>query len=366
MSAPASAPSPPAGLLAELTHRCPLQCAYCSNPLELEKPKNELSTAEWCDLFDQAAALGVLQIHLSGGEPTARRDIVELVAHASAKGLYCNLITSGVGLKNGLLAALKNAGLTHVQVSVQDADFENGDRLAGYPGAHAQKEALAAEVKRLGLSLTLNAPIHRLNIARVGEAIALAMRWGAHRIEVANVQYYGWGLANRARLMPSKDQVKTMIQTVRAERERLAGQLEFDVVMPDYYASRPKACMGGWGQRIITVAPNGTVLPCHAAQTLPGILGENIRTKPLREIWSHGADFTLYRGTEWMKEPCRSCEMKEVDWGGCRCQAMALLQDAAATDPACRKSPDHALLLALVEAEAATPDAPLRMRRPGG
>jgi pyrroloquinoline quinone biosynthesis protein E len=359
-------PPPPVGLLAELTHRCPLQCAYCSNPIALEKPKNELTTAQWCDLFDQAAALGVLQIHLSGGEPTARRDIVELVAHATGKGLYCNLITSGVGLRKGLMAELKNAGLRHVQVSVQDADFENGDILAGYPGAHVQKAALAQELKRLGLSLTLNAPVHRLNIARVGDAIALALTWGAHRIEVANVQYYGWGLANRARLMPTRDQVKAMIQTVRDARERLAGQLEFDVVMPDYYASRPKACMGGWGQRIITVAPNGTVLPCHAAQTLPGIAGENIRDTSLAALWSDGADFNLFRGTSWMKGPCQGCENAEVDWGGCRCQAMALLGDASATDPACRKSPDHAMMMALVEAESLTPEAPLRMRRPGG
>ncbi len=357
---------PPAGLLAELTHRCPLQCAYCSNPLVLEKPKNELSSAQWCDLFDQAAALGVLQIHLSGGEPTARRDIVQLVAHAAGRGLYCNLITSGVGLRTGLLAELKAVGLAHVQVSVQDADFDRGDRLAGYPGAHAQKAALAAEVKRLGMSLTLNAPVHRLNILRVGEAIALAVQWGAHRIEVANVQYYGWGLANRAQLMPSKDQVRAMIATVKAERERLAGILEFDVVMPDYHASRPKACMGGWGQRIITVTPNGTVLPCHAAQTLPGIIGENIRARALAEIWYEGADFNLYRGTQWMQEPCRSCELKAVDWGGCRCQAMALLGDAAATDPACRKSPHHAVLLEVVEAESRQPDSGLRMRRPGG
>lgn len=361
-----SALPPPAGLLAELTHRCPLQCAYCSNPIALEKPKNELSTAQWCDLFDQAADLGVLQIHLSGGEPTARRDIVELVAHATRRGLYCNLITSGVGLKKGLLAELKNVGLTHVQVSVQDADFTNGDKLAGYPGAHAQKAALAAEVKRLGMSLTLNAPIHRLNIARVGEAIALAVEWGAHRIEVANVQYYGWGLANRAHLMPSKDQVRAMIHLVKAERERLAGTLEFDVVMPDYYASRPKACMGGWGQRIITVAPDGTVMPCHAAMTIPGMAGDKITAKPLREIWVEGADFNRYRGTAWMKEPCASCELKEVDWGGCRCQALALLGDADATDPACKKSPDHAMLLDLVEREASSGEAPLRMRRPGG
>lgn len=357
---------PPVGLLAELTHRCPLQCAYCSNPINLEKPKNELSTQEWCDVFEQAAALGVLQLHLSGGEPTARRDIVELVAHATKQGLYCNLITSGVGLRKGLMREMQAAGLRHVQVSVQDADFANGDVLAGYAGAHRQKVALAAEIRDLGLSLTLNAPIHRLNIARVGEAIALALAWGAHRIEVANVQYYGWGLANRAQLMPTRAQVQAMLATVKAARERLQGQLEFDVVMPDYYAARPKACMGGWGQRIITIAPNGTVLPCHAAQTLPGITGETIRARPLADIWYEGADFNLYRGTGWMQEPCRSCESREVDWGGCRCQAMALLHDPAATDPACRKSLDHAMMLALVEAETRHADAPLRMRRPGG
>jgi pyrroloquinoline quinone biosynthesis protein E len=357
---------PPGGLLAELTHRCPLQCAYCSNPLELEKPKNELSTAQWCELFDQAADLGVLQLHLSGGEPTARRDIVELVAHAERRGLYCNLITSGVGLRKGLMAELAAAGLGHVQVSIQDADFARGDRFAGYEGAHAQKEALAAEVRRLGLSLTLNVPVHRLNIDRVGASIALAQAWGAHRVEIANVQYYGWGLANRPQLQPRREQVRAMLDVVRAERERLAGRLEFDLVLPDYHASRPKACMGGWGRKIITVSPDGTVLPCHAARTIPGIVGQNVREHRLRDIWYGGIDFERFRGTGWMKEPCASCEHREADWGGCRCQAMALLGDALATDPVCRKSPDHGLMQALVEADLAAADRPLRMRRPGG
>ena len=343
---------PPLGLLAELTHRCPLRCPYCSNPVELDRRSTELDTATWRRVFDEAARLGVLQVHLSGGEPTARRDIVELVSHCAALGLYTNLITSGIGVARERLEALAAAGLDHVQLSVQAADAGTADRVAGLEGAHVQKLALAAEIRRIGLPLTVNAVVHRANIDQVPILIDLAVRLGAKRIEIAHAQYYGWALRNRAALMPKRAQVEAAMRAVEEARERLKGVLVIDAVVPDYYARYPKPCMGGWGRQSLNVTPSGKVLPCHAAETIPGLEFWNVREHGLAEIWARSPAFAAFRGTGWMPEPCRSCERRERDWGGCRCQALALAGDAAATDPACHLSPFHAHILALAERDA--------------
>lgn len=362
MSSAADIPAP-VGLLAELTHRCPLQCAYCSNPLELEKAAAELSTDQWRDALSQAAALGVLQLHLSGGEPTVRRDLEALVAHAAALGLYTNLITSAYGVSRERMAALAAAGLDHVQISIQDADASNADRIAGTNGAHARKLALARDVRDLELALTINAPVHRQNIDNLEHIVALAHSLDAARLEIANVQYYGWALANRRALLPSRDQVRRSLEVVKAARERLWGVMAIDYVPPDYYARRPKACMGGWGRRIISVTPSGKVLPCHAAETIPGLSFDNINGRPLADIWRSSAAFNAYRGTAWMKEPCRSCELREVDWGGCRCQALAMTGDAANADPVCAMSVHRGIITAAADAEPAAPAPDFIYRR---
>lgn len=343
----------PIGLLAELTHRCPLQCPYCSNPLQLERAGNELATEDWLRVLDQAADLGVLQLHLSGGEPTLRRDLEQLVARATARGLYSNLITSAYAVTRDRLAALASVGLDHVQISIQDAAAANADRIAGAAGAHERKLALAGHARELGLALTINAPVHRQNIDNLPAIIALAAAVGAQRLEVANVQYYGWALANRAALLPTKAQVLRSVEVAEAARERLKGVLAIDYVAPDYYARRPKACMGGWGRSIINVTPIGKVLPCHAAETIAALTFENVRDRTLADIWRNSSAFNAYRGTAWMQEPCRSCELKDVDWGGCRCQALAMTGDAANADPVCAKSKHRALVAAWAEAEAA-------------
>jgi pyrroloquinoline quinone biosynthesis protein E len=354
----------PLGLLAELTHRCPLQCPYCSNPLALEGASGELTTAEWQDVLRQAAQLGVLQLHLSGGEPTVRRDLEEIVATAADAGLYTNLITAGVLLSRARLEELAARGLEHVQLSIQDVDPANADRIAHYQGGHARKRQLAHWVRELGLALTINAPVHRQNLDRLAEIIDFAVDMGAGRLEVAHVQYYGWALENRAALMPTRAQVRRSMDIVQEARERLKGILVIDFVVPDYYATWPKPCMGGWGRGIVNVTPSGKVLPCHAAETIPGLVFDNVRDKPLAEIWLRGQAFQQFRGTDWMMEPCRSCERREIDWGGCRCQAFALAGDARAADPACAKSERHADLIALAEREAAAAPPAFVYRRP--
>jgi pyrroloquinoline quinone biosynthesis protein E len=336
--------NPPLALLAELTHRCPLGCPYCSNPLALERSSTELDTASWGRVMTEAAALGVLQVHFSGGEPLARRDLVEIVADAAAAGLYGNLITSGIGLDRARMMALKQAGLEHVQLSIQDSEMAMGDRVAHRTGAQIEKRRAAGIVREAGLPLTINAVVHRQNLARLEEMIALAVELGAERLEVAHVQYYGWALRNRAALLPSRDQLAAATATVEAARVQLAGTLVIDYVVPDYYAHRPKACMGGWGRQFLNVSPAGRVLPCHAAETLPGLQFPTVAEASLSEIWYGSAAFARFRGTDWMPEPCRSCDRREIDWGGCRCQAFALTGDAARTDPACALSPNHTLM----------------------
>ena len=325
---------PPLALLAELTHRCPLRCPYCSNPLELARASAELDTASWSRVFTEAATLGVLQVHFSGGEPLVRRDLVELVGDAAKAGLYVNLITSGIRLDGDRMARLVDAGLEHVQLSLQDSDPASGDRIAGLAGAQQAKHQVAGLVREAGLPLTVNAVVHRQNLKHLENIIGLAVTLGADRLEVAHVQYYGWALANRAALLPSRRQLDIATATVEAARARLAGRLIIDYVPPDYHAQRPKACMGGWGRRFLSVTPSGKVLPCHAAETLPGLRFPTVGEEAsLADIWYHSAAFARFRGTAWMDEPCRSCERREIDWGGCRCQSFALTGDACAHRP---------------------------------
>jgi pyrroloquinoline quinone biosynthesis protein E len=331
----------PIGLLAELTHRCPLGCPYCSNPLALTPRVDELDTETWARVFREAAALGVLQVHLSGGEPAARRDLEEITKAAHDAGLYTNLITSAVGITNERLAALADGGLDHVQISIQDSGAETADHIAGYDGAYARKLALAAEVVRLKLPLTVNAVIHRANIDRVADMVELALSLGASRVEIAHVQYYGWALKNRAALMPSREQVERAVAVVETLRKQHHGRIVIDAVVPDYYARFPKPCVGGWGRRSLNVAPDGIVLPCHAAQVIPGLAFWSVRDHPLADIWQHSPAFNAFRGGAWMKQPCASCPQREKDFGGCRCQAFMLTGDAAATDPVCHLSPRH-------------------------
>jgi len=348
-----SAPEPPLALLAELTHRCPLQCPYCSNPLALERAASELDTATWCRVFDEAAALGILQVHFSGGEPAARKDLEALVAHAAERGLYTNLITSAVLLDAGRIEGLVKAGLNHVQISVQDHEPRGADRIGGYAGAHAKKLAVARLVRAAGLPLTLNAVMHRQNLDHLEAMIELAVSLGAARLEVAHTQYYGWGLRNRAALIPTRAQLERATEIITAARQRLKGRLVIDYVVPDYYARRPKSCMGGWARRFLNITPAGKVLPCHAAETIAELSFDSVTERPLAAIWRESPAFERFRGTSWMPEPCRSCDRREIDWGGCRCQALAIAGHADAVDPACEMSPLHERLAAIAAEESA-------------
>lgn len=338
--------APPLALLAEVTHRCPLQCPYCSNPLELERSSAEMGTEDWQRVLSEAEALGVLQVHFSGGEPTARRDLAALIRHAHGLGLYSNLITSGVLADERLLAAYVEAGLQHVQLSFQDAEAANADRIAGLEGAHAKKLRFAGFVRQAGLPLTLNLVVHRQNLVNLGRMIEMAEALNAVRIEVAHVQYYAWALVNRAAFLPSRAELDAATQLVEAARARLKGVMVIDYVVPDYHAVRPKSCMNGWGRQFINVMPSGTALPCHAAQILPGFTFPSVRDQSLADIWYRSDAFNRFRGTAWMPEPCQSCERRELDWGGCRCQAFQLTGDATRTDPVCAMAPDHELVTA--------------------
>ncbi len=355
--------SPPLALLAELTHRCPLQCPYCSNPINLERASRELTTAEWARAIDEAATMGVLQIHFSGGEPTVRPDLEELVRHAHDAGLYTNLITAGVLLDERRVKALADSGLDHVQLSFQDSEPAGGDRIGGFKGGHGRKIEVARWIRAAGLPLTLNLVVHRQNLHHLEDLIAMAVDLDAHRMEIAHVQYYGWAFRNRAALMPTREQLEAATATVAAARERLKGRVVIDYVVPDYYARRPKSCMGGWGRQFLNISPAGKVLPCHAAESVTTLGFDSVRQRPLADIWMNSDAFNRYRGTDWMPEPCRSCDRREIDWGGCRCQAFAILGDAGATDPACGLSPFHEELVRLAETDAAAAPPPFEYRR---
>jgi pyrroloquinoline quinone biosynthesis protein E len=331
----------PVALLAELTHRCPLGCPYCSNPLALDSREDELGSSVWKQVFSQAATLGVLHAHLSGGEPAARHDLALLVAHCAKAGLYTNLITSGIGLTWYRIKELADAGLDHAQLSIQDSDAPSADRIAGYKGAFARKQAVAEWITRAGLPLTVNAVIHRANIFRAGDMVRLAVALGARRVEIAHTQYYGWALANRAALLPTRAEAEAAITEVEALKTTLSGVIVIDHVIPDYHARYPKACMGGWAKRGLNITPSGKALPCHAAETIPDLDFWNVRDRSIEDIWTNSPAFNAFRGTDWMREPCRSCPRKTIDYGGCRCQALALTGDAREADPVCHLSPHH-------------------------
>lgn len=356
-----SAPRPYA-LLAEITYRCPLHCPYCSNPPQISNG-GELTTDEWLRVLSEAAQLGVLQVGFSGGEPLVRRDLPVLIHAAREAGLYTNLITSGIGLDEPRARELHEAGLDSAQLSFQSDDVDLADEIAG-TRAHARKLDAAKAIQAAGISLSLNFVIHRRNIDRLPQMIGLAETLGAGRVELANVQFYGWGFLNRAALLPTREQVHRARDIAEAAKARLAGKIDIFYVLPDYYELRPKPCLSGWGQRYLTVNPLGQVLPCPTAlSAIPDLPLENVRSKSLDWIWRESESFNQFRGTEWMPEPCRSCPERERDFGGCRCQAALLAGNAANTDPVCSLSPNRALIdRVLVEANSGSPTAPWQYR----
>jgi PqqA peptide cyclase len=352
----------PYTLVAELTYRCPLRCVYCSNPLDYDRHRDELDTETWVRVLGEAEELGVVQLNLTGGEPLVRDDLEVIVERARRLDLYTNLITSGVPLKRERLVRLRELGLDNVQISIQDTEAARAERIAGHP-SFERKLAVAQWVKELGFPLTLNTVLHRENLDHIEAVIALAERLGVDRLELANTQYLGWALPNRAALLPTRAQLAHAREVAAAARARLTGKMEVLFVTPDYYTDLPKACMDGWGRRFIVLTPTGLVLPCHAAHTIPGLTFDSVRDRSLADIWASSAGFNAFRGEEWMAEPCRSCDRRTLDFGGCRCQAYHLTGDAAATDPTCKLSPDHALIQAArEEAETAAGAAPLIYR----
>jgi pyrroloquinoline quinone biosynthesis protein E len=337
----------PYALLAEITYRCPLHCPYCSNPMQARN-NGELTTDEWNRVIREAAAVGVLQIGFSGGEPVVRRDLADLVRAAREANLYTNLITSGVGLDDERVRALRNAGLDSVQLSFQSDDADLSDEIAG-ARAHQPKLDAATKIRAAGIPLSLNFVIHRRNIDRLPQMIELAETLGAERVELANVQFYGWAFLNRAALLPTRNQVIRAREIATAAKARLAGRIDIFYVLPDYYETRPKPCLNGWGQRYLTVNPIGDVLPCPTASSaIPDLRFENVRESALDWIWRESESFNRFRGTEWMPEPCRSCPQKEIDFGGCRCQAALLTGNAANTDPICEFSPNRTVVDAVL------------------
>jgi pyrroloquinoline quinone biosynthesis protein E len=346
----------PLALIVEVTHRCPLHCVYCSNPVEMQARENELSTEVWDRVFGEAAKLGVLQLHLTGGEPTARGDIVELIRSGRTRQLYVNLITSGIGLTAPKLQAYCDAGLDHIQLSFQDSEEAPANEYAGTQ-AHALKLAAARLIKSFPLAFTLNIVIHRQNVDRLPAMIALGESLGVDRLEIAHVQYYGWAFKNRAALLPTPEQVKQSMDTIYAAQARLKDRIRIDFAIPDYFAKFPKPCMGGWGQKSMLIDPAGRVLPCHSAMVLPDMVFENVREQSLEAIWDRSDAFERFRGEAWMKAPCAGCDRRAQDFGGCRCQAFLLTGQAANADPVCSLSPAKAEIDALV-AQAAAEDAP--------
>jgi pyrroloquinoline quinone biosynthesis protein E len=360
-AARANGPSPglPLGLLAELTHRCPLHCPYCSNPLELTAAAGELPTSTWLDILGQARAMGVLQVHLSGGEPLLRRDVEPLAAGARGRGMYVNLVTSGVGLSDRRARALADVGVDHVQLSMQGADAVAADVVAGAK-THQRKLQAAAAVRAAGMVLTINIVLHRRNATDIEAVAELAASLEADRLELAHAQFYGWALRNRASLLPSESQVRRSEAMVRAARAHYP-HMAIIYVASDYYEKTPKPCMNGWGSRQLTITPDGTVLPCPAATVIRDLNPPNIADAPLAHIWAESSAFIRFRGTSWLPEPCHSCPARDADFGGCRCQAYQLLGDAGATDPVCQYSPARSTVDAAI-ATASEPHRPLIYR----
>jgi pyrroloquinoline quinone biosynthesis protein E len=329
----------PYNLVAELSYRCPLRCPYCSNPIDFASRREGLTAGDWGRVFREAAALGVVHVGLTGGEPAVRRDLEDIVREASDASLYTLLVTSGVGVEPGRLDRLVEAGLRSVQLSFQDAAADRSDRIAG-TGCWEAKRDLAAAVRARGLPLVLNVVLHRHNLDHIDAVLALARELDADRLELANTQYHGWAFRNRAALMPTREQLDRAAAAVRDARRR-HRRPELVYVLPDYHADRPKPCMGGWGRTAVVVTPDGRVQPCHEAHTLPGLEFWNVADRSLAACWADAPGMNAFRGLDWMEEPCRSCPERERDFGGCRCQAFRLAGEAAATDPACRLSPHH-------------------------
>ena len=356
----------PISILCELTHRCPLQCPYCSNPEQLERAADELSTEQWCDVLKQAVNMGILQVHFSGGEPAVRKDLEDLIKVAEELGLYSNLITSAASLDEQRMKTFTRYGLKHVQISIQDSEAESASRISGNKHSFKQKIRIAKAVKDNDLSLTVNAPIHKMNIENLPSIIDFAVKLGASRLEVAHVQYYGWAYHNRAALMPLRAQLETATDIVEKAREQLKGILTIDYVVPDYYAKRPKACMGGWARQFLNITPSGKVMPCHAAESITSLNFDNVKERSLADIWQDSEAFEKFRGTDWMPEKCRTCPRHTIDWAGCRCQAFAITGDAANMDPACEFSEHHTQLVEIANLESHRIEVPFDYRRIGG
>ncbi|HLX82576.1 MAG TPA: pyrroloquinoline quinone biosynthesis protein PqqE [Terriglobales bacterium] len=349
--------SHPLALIAEVTHRCPLHCVYCSNPLELTSRQEELATSDWLRVFSEAAALGVLHLHLTGGEPLARPDLTELIAGARETRLYTNLITSGIGLTRERLAGLVDAGLDHIQLSFQDSSETEANWIAG-TRAHAHKLEVAGWIREHRIAFTTNLVVHRQNINHLEAMIGALEALHPDRMEIAHAQYYGWALKNRSALLPTRAQLDRAVAVVKTAEERVRGKIRIDMVIPDYHARFPKACMGGWGRQLVLIDPAGRALPCHAAGVIPGLSFDNVREHGLDWIWQYSAAFRKFRGEEWMPEPCRSCDRRKEDFGGCRCQAFLLTGDAGATDPVCELAPMHRLIEDAVREDAGTGTVP--------
>ncbi len=352
----------PYTLVAELTYKCPLKCLYCSNPVNYTAMRDELSTEQWCKAISEAAELGVVQLHFTGGEPVVRKDLPELIRHARSRDLYTNLITGGTLLDEEKLLLFKECGLDHVQLSFQDTDRKTAELIAGIR-SYDKKLEIARLIKKVGFPLTLNVCLHRLNIEHVPAMIAQAAALGAQRLELANTAYYGWALENRSALMPTRAQYDTLEPLVKEAHARYQGTMEIISTKVDYYSDYPKPCMGGWAKTYMVIIPTGEVMPCHAAHVIPGLHFDSVRDQSLITIWEQSQGLNAFRGDSWMQEPCRSCPMKATDFGGCRCQAYLLTQDAAATDPVCSLSPRHDIIRQAI-ADAELGDGRLTYRDP--
>ncbi|MET0120399.1 MAG: pyrroloquinoline quinone biosynthesis protein PqqE [Candidatus Thiodiazotropha sp. 6PLUC9] len=343
-----TSPPKPLWLLAELTYKCPLQCPYCSNPLDIARYKDELSTEEWIRVFREARAMGAVQLGFSGGEALVRKDLEILIAEAHQMGYYTNLLTSGVGMDEARIKGFKEAGLDHIQVSFQASSEELNNFIAGN-NSFQHKMEMARLVKKYDYPMVLCFVLHRHNEDQVEQILEMSYALEADYVELATTQYYGWALHNREQLLPTQEQVEAAEAVAHRYQEKYKGKMRIFYVVPDYHEARPKACMNGWGAVFLTVAPDGTALPCHAASELPGLTFPNVRDHSVDWIWNESSDFNKFRGFGWMKEPCQSCSEKEKDFGGCRCQAYLLTGDATNADPVCNKSPHHQQMVQMVE-----------------